>query len=177
MEFDLTDDQRMLVDTVSSFVKKESPVERFRKLRDEDGIGYSRDVLRKMGELGWLAVPFSEADGGLGGSFVDVALMLEQFGTSLVPEPYLASVVLGGLAIARAGNEEQRGRFLPSVIDGSKSLALAFMEEDSRFDVGRVATRAEKTANGFKRHYYDAMQRDPGVVLAHRDMMLVFADL
>jgi len=150
MEFDLTDDQRMLVDTVSSFVKKESPVERFRKLRDEDGLGYSRDVLRKMGELGWLAVPFSEAEGGLGGSFVDVALMLEQLGTALVPEPYLASVVLGGLAIARGGDEEQRGRFLPSLIDGSKTLALAYLEEDARYDAARVATRAEKTAKGHK---------------------------
>lgn len=150
MEFDLTDDQRMLVDTVSSFVKKESPVERFRKLRDEDGIGYSRDVLRKMGELGWLAVPFSEADGGLGGSFVDVALMLEQFGTALVPEPYLASVVLGGLAIARGGNEAQRAQFLPSLIDGSKTLALAYLEEDSRYDAARISTRAEKSAKGYK---------------------------
>lgn len=150
MQFDLSDDQRLLVDTVASFVKKESPVERFRKLRDEDSIGWSRDVMRKMGDLGWLAIPFSEEAGGLGGSFVDVALILEQLGSALVPEPFLASVVLGGMAIAHAGNEEQRSRFLASAIDGSKTLALAYAEDDGRYDLGRVTTRAEKTAKGYR---------------------------
>lgn len=150
MHFDLTDDQRLLVDTVTNFVKKESPVERFRKLRDEEGIGWSRDVMRKFGELGWLAVPFSEEDGGLGGGMTDVSLILEQLGAALVPEPYLASIVLGGLAIARAGSAEQRGRFLPPVIEGHETLALAHLEETSRYDAHRVATRAERTADGWR---------------------------
>jgi len=151
MHFDLSDDQRLLVDTVTSFLKKESPIERFRKLRDDDdGIGWSRDVMRKFGELGWLAVPFSEDDGGLGGGMIDVALILEQLGTALVPEPYLASIVLGGLAVARAGTAEQRGIFLPSVIDGSKTLALAHLEEASRYDAHRVSTRAERSGGGYR---------------------------
>lgn len=150
MDFDLTDDQRLLVDTVSSFVRKESPVSRFRALRDEAGIGWSRDVLRKMGELGWLAIPFGEDVGGLGGTFVDVALLLEQLGTALVPEPILPSIVLGGLAIARAGSAEQRGRWLTPVLEGRTSLALATSEEDSRYDVAHVATRAERTSRGYR---------------------------
>lgn len=150
MEFDLSDDQRLLVETVSNFVKKESPVERFRKLRDDDGIGWSRDVMRKMGELGWLAIPFSEEVGGLGGSFVDVALILEQLGAALVPEPYLASIVLGGMAVAHAGNAEQHAAFLAPAIDGSKTLALAYAEDDARYDLHRVATRAEKTTKGHR---------------------------
>ena len=150
MQFDLSDDQKLLVDTVASFVKKESPVERFRKLRDEDGIGWSRDVMRKMGELGWLAIPFSEEAGGLGGSFVDVALILEQLGGALVPEPYLASIVLGGVALAHAGNAEQRAQFLAPAIEGQKTLALAYAEDDGRYDLARVTTRAEKTANGYR---------------------------
>lgn len=150
MQFDLTDDQRLLVDTVSSFVKKESPVERFRKLRDEDGPGWSRDVMKKMGDLGWLAIPFREEHGGLGGSFVDVALILEQLGAALVPEPYLASIVLGGMAVAHAGNAEQRARYLAPAIEGHKSLALAYAEEDARYDLARIATRAEKSAKGYR---------------------------
>ncbi len=150
MDFDLTDDQRLLVDTVSSFVRKESPVSRFRALRDEPGNGWSRDVLRKMGELGWLAIPFDEDVGGLGGSFVDVALLLEQLGTALVPEPYLASIVLGGLAVARAGSAEQRGRWLGPVLECRPTLALATSEEGSRYDVGHVATRAERTQRGYR---------------------------
>lgn len=151
MNFDLTDDQRLLVDTVTSFVKKESPVERFRKLRDdEEGIGWSRDVMRKFGELGWLAVPFSEEDGGIGGSMLEVSLIVEQLGAVLAPEPYLASIVLGGLAVAHAGDAAQRARWLPPVIAGEKTLALAHLEEGSRYDAHHVSTRAERTAAGFR---------------------------
>ncbi len=148
MDFNLSDDQRMLVDSVQSFVRKESPVERFRKLRDEDSIGWSRDVMKKLGELGWLAIPFAEDVGGLGGSFLDVALLLEVFGTTLVPEPYLASVVLAGAAIARAGSPDQRARFLPTVIDGTRVLAFAYAEDGGRYDLNRVTLHAEKTATG-----------------------------
>lgn len=148
MHFDPSDDQRLLVDTVSNFVKKESPVERFRKLRDEDGLGWSKDVMRKFGELGWLAVPFAESDGGLGGGMLDVSLILEQLGTSLVPEPYLASIVLGGLAVARAGDEAQRAKLLPPVIAGEETLAFAYLED--RHDPHRVKTRAERTQNGYR---------------------------
>jgi alkylation response protein AidB-like acyl-CoA dehydrogenase len=150
MQFDLSDDQRLLVDTVASFVKKESPVERFRKLRDEDSIGWSRDVYKKMGDLGWLAIPFSEELGGLGGSFVDVALILEQLGSALVPEPYLPSIVLGGMALAHAGNSDQQARYLAPAIAGEKTLALAYAEDDARFDLHRVSTRAEKSGKGYR---------------------------
>lgn len=171
MNFDLSDDQRLLVDTVTSFVKKESPVSRFRTLRDDSELGYSRETWKKMGDLGWLAIPFSEDVGGIGGSFVDVALVLEQLGVGLVPEPFVSSVVLGGLAIARAGNAEQQGRFLPGVIAGEKTLAFAYAEAESRFDLHRVATRAEKSAKGFKlsgekRWVLDGHAADAFVVVA-----------
>lgn len=151
MNFDLTDDQRMLVDTVATFVRKESPVSRFRALReDEAGIGWSKETFAKMGELGWLAVPFPESVGGMGGSMFDASLVLEQLGTALVPEPFLASVILGGLAVLRAGNDAQQARFLPTLIEGKTTLALAYAEEDSRYDLARVSTRAEKSAGGWK---------------------------
>ncbi|MFW6031704.1 MAG: acyl-CoA dehydrogenase family protein, partial [Myxococcota bacterium] len=95
MDFDFNEDQQMLAQTVADFAKKESPVERFRKLRDDD-IGWEPQVWKHMGELGWLSVPFPESMGGYGGSFVDAALVLEQFGKALIPEPYLPSVILGG---------------------------------------------------------------------------------
>src|SRR5215216_2261192 len=98
MDFDLTQDQRMLVDTAASFVKKQLPVSRLRTMR-EDATGWSRDVWKHMGELGWLGILFPEDVGGFAGSFVDAALILEQFGTTLVPEPFLASVVLAGSAL------------------------------------------------------------------------------
>lgn len=149
MDFELSADQKMLADTLASFVKKESPVARMRKLRD-DALGFDRATWKKMGELGWLAIPFSEAAGGLGGSFVDAALVLEHFGATLVPEPYVSSVVLAGYLLAEAGTDAQREAWLHPMIAGDSTLAVAYAERASRYDVQRVATTAKKTSSGWE---------------------------
>jgi alkylation response protein AidB-like acyl-CoA dehydrogenase len=149
MDFDLTEEQRLLAKTVADFCKTRSPVSRFRTLRDADGSGWDPATWREMGELGWLGVPFSESAGGLGGSFVEAAIILEQLGRSLVPEPYLASVLLGGQALALAGNDDQHQRWLAPMLDGQTSLALAWAEAQGRFDVGKVACSARPSADGF----------------------------
>src|SRR5262245_9557612 len=148
MNFDLSDEQKLLVDTVASFVKKQSPVGRLRAMRD-DPIGYSRDVWRQMGEYGWLGVAFPESVGGSGGSFVDMALILEQLGTTLVPEPILANLI-AAFPILRLGTEEQQAAFLAPMIEGRTSLGLAALEVDSRFDSNNVATRATKVDSGYR---------------------------
>ena len=78
MDFALTDDQKMIQETAASFVKKESPVERMRKLRDSE-LGYDASVWKSMGELGWLGLPLPESVGGFGGTMLDAAILLEQF--------------------------------------------------------------------------------------------------
>ncbi|HTM20644.1 MAG TPA: acyl-CoA dehydrogenase family protein [Kofleriaceae bacterium] len=147
MNFDLTQDQKLLVDTAASFAKKTSPVERLRKLRWTEP-GWDPAMWKQMAELGWLGLPFAEEVGGYGGRFIDVCLLLEQLGTSLVPEPYLASVVLGGMAIARAGSKEQQQRWLGPFIEGKSIIALAWAERESRFDAGRLATTVSRGAGG-----------------------------
>jgi alkylation response protein AidB-like acyl-CoA dehydrogenase len=149
MNFDLSPDQKMLVDTVASFVRKESPVTRLRVLR-KDPVGYTREMWKQMGELGWLGIVFPESVGGYGGSFVDIALILEQLGTTLVPEPIVPSVVLAGGAIAAAGDDEQKRRWLEPMMAGDTTLALAYAERDSRFDVTRVGLRAEKDGDAYR---------------------------
>merc|ERR1711969_300391 len=103
-----------------------------------------------MGEMGWLSVPFPEEHGGFGGSFVDLALILEQLGRGLVPEPVIPSVVLGGGLISRLGSEAQRERFLLPMIEGRSSLALAYAERQSRYNLADCLTRAE-TSDGVYR--------------------------
>lgn len=149
MDFELNQDQRMLAKTVSDFAKNESPASRFRKLRDDE-IGYDPAVWRKMGELGWLAVAFPESVGGIGGSFVECAIVLENLAATLTPEPYLASVVLGGLTLLRAGSEAQHEAYLTPMIEGETTLALAYSEPQSRYDVTAVETRAEPVAEGYR---------------------------
>lgn len=149
MDFELDQDQHMLAQTVANFAKNESPVERFRRLRD-DAIGYDPAVWRKMGELGWLGVPFPESAGGFGGTFVDCALVLEQLASTLVPEPYLASVVLGGMTVLRAGNGEQHAKYLTPMIEGETTLALAYSEPQSRYDVDALETTATPKGEGYE---------------------------
>lgn len=148
MNFDLTEDQRMLVDAALGFTRKQSPVARMRKLRD-DPIGWSPEVFRQMGDLGWLGLPFPEAVGGIGASFVDLALVLEQLGQTLVPEPIVPSLV-AGIAILAAGDAEQQRTHLGPMVAGRSSLALAWAEADGRYDPGHVMTRAERTSGGFR---------------------------
>ncbi len=149
MDFELDPDQQMLAKTVAGFAKNESPVARFRALRDDD-IGYDPAAWQKMGELGWLGIPFAESVGGFGGGFVECAIVLENLATTLVPEPYLASVVLGGMTLARAGNEAQHEAYLTPMIEGETSLALAYSEAQSRYDVGAVETTATPDGAGYR---------------------------
>jgi alkylation response protein AidB-like acyl-CoA dehydrogenase len=148
MNFTLTDDQRMLVEAAQGFVRKQSPVARMRKLRD-DPIGWSPEVWRQIGELGWLGLPFPESVGGIGAGVVDLALLLEQLGKTLVPEPIVPSVV-AGIAILAAGDPAQQQRWLAPMIAGRSSLALAWAETDGRYDATRIATRAERSAAGYR---------------------------
>ena len=150
MDFDLREDQTMLAKTVRDFARKESTVERFRKMRDAEGLGYDRATWAQMGELGWLAVPFPEAAGGFGGSFVDCGLVLEEAGKSLVPEPYLASVVLAGRALLRGGSAEQHEKFLQPMIEGQTTLALAYAERGRRYDASRAETKARRDGGGWR---------------------------
>jgi alkylation response protein AidB-like acyl-CoA dehydrogenase len=149
MDFELDQDQQMLAQTVADFAKNESPVERFRKLRDDD-IGYDSAAWQKMGELGWLGVAFPESVGGFGGSFVECALVLENLAATLVPEPYLASVVLGGLTLLRAGNANQQAKYLTPMIEGETTLALAYSEAQSRYDVSAIETTATPKGDGYE---------------------------
>ncbi|HJL15153.1 MAG TPA: acyl-CoA dehydrogenase family protein [Sandaracinaceae bacterium LLY-WYZ-13_1] len=148
MDFQLTDDQKMIQETAASFVKKDSPVERTRKLRDSD-LGYDAAVWKQMGELGWLGLPLPEAVGGFGGTMIDASLLLEQFGTTLVPEPYLPSVVLGGMAVAHGADEAQQKELLGPMVEGDTSLALAWTEREGRYAATHVTTKAEKAGDGW----------------------------
>lgn len=148
MHFDLSDEQRLLVDSVASFAKKQSPLTRLRALR-EDPNGFSREVWKQMGDLGWLGMALPEAAGGLGGSFVDAALILENLAKTLVPEPILPALV-AATAIRRLGSEEQQARWLGPLAAGDAVLALAWAEAQSRYDVSDVETRAQRSGDGWK---------------------------
>jgi acyl-CoA dehydrogenase len=147
----LSEDQELIAKTAADFVAQQSPVARFRALRDaRDPLGFSKKVWKEMAELGWVGIPFPEEAGGAGLGLADLAVVLEALGRSLAPEPFLPTVLLAGRALVRGGSEAQRQEWLPGVVAGDRILALAQQEARSRYDLRRVATRAERAGNGWR---------------------------
>ena len=148
MNFDLSEEQQLVSDSIERFVQENYHLDS-RIAIVKKSPGYSEEYWKTMSELGWLGLPFSEDDGGFGGDQIDTMVLMEQFGKGLVLEPYLASIILGGGAIKRAGNNEQRQAWLEGVIDGSKQLALAYAEPESGDEPHNVALAGSKTSDGY----------------------------
>jgi alkylation response protein AidB-like acyl-CoA dehydrogenase len=148
MNFELTEEQRMIQESVERFVSENYDLDS-RVALSAKSPGFSTEYWNTMAELGWLGLPFSEADGGFGGNQIDVLVIMEQFGRGLVLEPYLASIVMGGGALKRGGSDALKIELLPGVIDGSRQLAFAYAEEQARFDLDDVTTTARKDGENF----------------------------
>jgi len=148
MDFDLTDDQRLLTDSVNRLLGDQYTFEKRRGfLKSPEG--WSTALWAQYAELGLLGLPFAEEFGGFGGGAVDVMLLMQAFGRHLVLEPYLSTVVLGGTAIKLAGSAEQQGDILPGVAEGSIKLAFAHYERQSRYDISDVLTTAKASGGGY----------------------------
>lgn len=148
MDFELSEDQRLLVESVDKLLGDRYDFNA-RKGHLKAPEGWSRMLWSQYAELGLLGLPFSEAHGGFGGGGVDVMLIMEAFGRALVLEPYLATVVLGGTAIRLAGSAAQQSALLPKIVDGSLKLAFAHGEQQARYDATDVLTTARRNAKGW----------------------------
>ena len=141
----LTEDQEILAQSARDFVRDRSPVTRVRALRDAgDDVGFSCDLWRAMGALGWPGILIPEDYGGTGMGLADLAVVLEAVGRTLAPEPFLSTVLLGGQLLTHAGNDAQKRTWLPGIAAGEKIVAVAYQEARSRYDLHRVAARAER---------------------------------
>lgn len=141
MQFELDDHQVMLRDSVHRYIQDEYSFEQRRK-RLHGAAGFDAPTWAQFAEFGWLAAPFDEQWGGLGGSAVEAGIVMEGFGQALVVEPYLPCVVLAGGAIADIGNDEQRQACLPAIAGGERLFALAWVEPQARYDLADCATTA-----------------------------------
>jgi pimeloyl-CoA dehydrogenase small subunit len=148
MDFSLSDEQSMLKDSIERFVSNDYDFDTRRKIMGEDE-GFSRAVWKQFAELGWLAVPFDEEDGGFGGGPIELMLVMEQIGRGLIVEPYVPTVVLAGGVLRHAASAAQKEAYLAGIIDGSKLAAFAFAEPQGRFDLADVAVTAKADGDGF----------------------------
>ena len=149
MDFELTDEQRQLQDSVAKFVSDNYSFEQRRALVATDA-GYSEGNWTQMAELGWLALSIPEENGGIGLGPVETMILMEEFGKGLVAEPYMATVIMGAGAVINGGSDDQKNAILPGVADGSVKMALGFAERQSRYNLADVATTAEAGGGGYK---------------------------
>ena len=148
MNFELSEEQKMIQQSVERFVQENYDLTNRVKISSEDP-GYSQEYWTAMAELGWLGLAFSEEEGGFGGNQIDTLVLMEQFGKGLVLEPFLANIVLGGGAIKRGGSPVIKESVLPNLIEGNLQVTLAYAEEQSRFDIEDVATAAREDGSNF----------------------------
>lgn len=168
MNFQHTEDRRMLADTLNRFIAEQYGFAT-RDTIARSAAGFSADLWRRFAELGVIGALFDEAHGGFGGGGFDVAVVFEALGRGLVVEPFLDTLVVGR-ALAHAGDAAQQAR-IAALIDGSQIVALAHDEPGSHYEASRVTTRATKSGNGW------VLNGAKGVVQhgEHADLLLVSA--
>src|SRR6478609_1546758 len=133
MDFDLSEEQRLLKESVDGLLTDSYDFDARKKYMKEKG-GWSKAVWGKLAEQGLLGLPFTEAAGG-----VETMIVMEALGKALVLEPYLATVVIGGGFLRHGGSDAQKAAYVPAIIDGSKTLAFAQVEKNSRYDLFDVS--------------------------------------
>lgn len=149
MDFDLSEEQSLLKDTLERLLSQHYGFEERNKFMASPE-GFSAQMWRRYAEMGLLALPFAEEDGGLGGTPVETMIVMEAFGRSLVLEPYLPTIVLGGSLIRFGGNDAQRAELIPAIAEGALKLAFAQNERNSRWDLHHVETSAVKNGNDWR---------------------------
>lgn len=145
-----TEDQAMLADTARGFMADEGNIaKQLRHYRDidcKDGFGHA--LWKQFAEMGFTGMLVPEADGGLGMGHVEAGIVLEEIGRNLTPSPFLASSIMAATALG-AGSAELKGRYLPGLLSGDSVFAVG-IDEGPKHRPERIATRAERSGNGFK---------------------------
>jgi alkylation response protein AidB-like acyl-CoA dehydrogenase len=147
MNFDYSEEQQLLAESVRRFVGRDYTFEARKKIIASPA-GMSDSVWATFAEMGLLGLPIAADSGGFGGGAVDLVSTMEAIGDALVVEPFLPTL-LGARLIERAGNDAQKAEVLPRVAEGTMKLAFAMTEAGSRYDLARITTRARRDGNAY----------------------------
>lgn len=170
MDFDLTEEQRMLADSVDRLMAERYSFEQ-RNSYLAEVVGWSREMWNSYAELGLLGLPFAADDGGLGGGPVDTMIVMEAIGRALVLEPYFATIILAGGCVRAGANQTQRAQLVPAIAAGELLVSLAHSEPQARYELANVRTRAHREGdawvlNGSKRFVLHGDTADKLIVSA-----------
>ena len=148
MDFGFSEEQEMLRKSARDFLAKEAPMTYVRQMM-EDERGFRDEQWRKMAELGWMGLILPEAHGGSGLDFVDMVVVLEEMGRTVLPGPFFSTVILGGVALGEGGSAAQKEELLPRLAAGDLRVTLAQLEPNARWDAEGIELQAKKSGGGW----------------------------
>jgi alkylation response protein AidB-like acyl-CoA dehydrogenase len=147
MDLRFTETQEILKKMARDFLTTECPKTLVRKLEQSEK-GYSPEIWKKMAELGWMGLIIPEEYGGMGYTFQDLVVLLEEIGRNILQGPLIATIT-STFPILKAGTEEQKKELLPKIAQGELILTTALLEGDGVFDASGVAVKATPKGNDF----------------------------
>ena len=147
MDFSLSEEQTLLQDSVLKFVQNDYSFDARTKITESEA-GYSDQIWKLFADQGWLAMFFSEKDGGFGAGSTFAMVLMEALGKGLVVEPFVPTVVMAGGALSLGGTDAQKAKYIPGIIAGTQKGAFAFAEPQSRYNLFDVVSTARKLDDG-----------------------------
>jgi alkylation response protein AidB-like acyl-CoA dehydrogenase len=169
MDLGLSETQEMLRNFARDFLEKECPEQHVRDM-EEDEQGYSPDLWKKMADQGWQGLIVPEQYGGAGMGFMDLIILIEEFGRALVPGPFIPTQ-LATIALLEAANDQQKQEYLSRIASGEQIWTLAFTEPSARFDAEGIQLSAKQEGDAYVLNGTKLFVRDSHVA----DMMVVVA--
>jgi alkylation response protein AidB-like acyl-CoA dehydrogenase len=148
MDFNFTEEQQLLADTVQRFVREQYTFEARREIL-KSAAGWSRELWQQLAGLGLTALNVPEAHGGLNGGPVETLLVMNAFGEALVLEPFLAAAVVTPALLVGLKDTQAAGELLPLIASGERIVIVAHQEKQARGELSQVATRAQKSGDGY----------------------------
>ncbi len=146
MDLGLSEEQELLKNAARDFLEKECPETLVREMEDDEK-GYSPDLWKKMAEQGWQGLLIPDAHGGAGFGYLDLIILIEEFGRALVPGPFISTQVGGVLPLLEGGTDDQKKQYLPKIASGNAIWTLAYTEPSARFDTEGVALEVKEDGN------------------------------
>jgi len=169
----LSDEQKMLAQTVRQFIEKELPSSKVRRIMATES-AFDEQLWQKMAEQGWMSLTVPVEYGGLAESWLSVAVLFEEAGRGMLPGPFLATVALAAPLLAKAGSAEQKARWLPSIAEGQGRASVAYLEPAASYELDSIKTTASQvgskyTLSGTKMFALDAHVSDFIIVTAKEE--------
>jgi alkylation response protein AidB-like acyl-CoA dehydrogenase len=148
MDLGFSEEQEMLRKSARDFLTNECPKDLVRKMA-EDEKGYTPELWQKMAELGWMGLAFHDKYNGMGMTFFDLDLLLQEMGRACLPGPFFSTVVLAGTTIQEAGSEEQKQELLSKIANGNLIATLAVTEPSARYEASAIAVKATPSGSDY----------------------------